>query len=258
MIERIKEIIKYKELLQNLTSKELKLKYKNSVLGFFWSFLNPVMMMLVYTFAFKYVLRIDTENFSVVLLAGLLPWTFFQNSVNSATTSIISNANLVKKVYFPREIIPLSLIFSNFVNFLITFIVLFLAIFIFQIKIGAAILLLPVVLVLLLGITIGLSLLLSSLNVIYRDVSHFVEIIFMAWFYLTPVVYSLDLIPDRFRNIILLNPMALVVESIRSVVLYNRIPEPKYFLGMLAYGIILLFIGSKVFRSIEKGFAETI
>ncbi|WP_040213628.1 ABC transporter permease [Clostridium polynesiense] len=258
MIQRIKEILKYKELLQNLTVKELKLKYKNSVLGFFWSFLNPLMMMLVYTFAFKYVLRVTTENFAVVLLAGLLPWTFFQNSINSATTSIVSNGNLVKKVYFPREIIPLSMIFSNFINFLITFIVLFLAIMVFKIKIGAAIILLPIVLILLLGITIGLSLILSSLNVIYRDVSHFVEIIFMAWFYLTPIVYSLDLIPAQFRGIILLNPLALVVESVRSTVLYNTVPSIHFFAGMTAYAVILMFIGSKVFRSIEKSFAETI
>lgn len=258
LIERIKDILNYKELLQNLTVKELKLKYKNSVLGFFWSFLNPLMQMVVYTFAFKYVLKVPTENFSVVLLAGLLPWTFFQNSIMTGTTSIINNGNLVKKVYFPREILPLSLIFSNFVNFLITFIVLFLAIMVFQVKIGIAILFLPVILILLLGITIGLSLILSSLNVYYRDISHFVEILFMIWFYLTPIVYSVELIPQKFKTIILLNPLSLVVESVRDCVLYNRIPNGKYLLGMLAYALVLLVLGFKIFRDKEKSFAESI
>ena len=258
MIEQIKEIIKYKELLQNLTVKELKLRYKNSALGFFWSILNPLMMMVVYTFAFKYVLRITTENYAVVLLAGLLPWTFFQASISSATVSIVSNGNLVKKVYFPREIIPMSMIFSNFINFLITFIVLFGAVIISRIHIGLPILLLPVVLILLLAITVGLGLILSAYNVPYRDVSHFVEIIFLAWLYLTPVVYSLDLVPEAFRGIILLNPMALVVESIRACVIYSSVPDMKYLLGMLIYAVLLLAIGFRVFSKIEKGFAETI
>ncbi|MBB6698277.1 ABC transporter permease [Clostridium algidicarnis] len=258
MINRIKEIMKYKELLFNLTRKELKLKYKNSVLGFFWSFLNPVVMLLVYTFAFKYVLRIQTENFAVFLLAGLLPWTFFQMSVQGSTFSLISNSALIKKVYFPREIIPLSLVFSNFVNFLMTFVVLFISMFIFKVKISIALITLPLVLLIFLMITIGLCLLLSSINVVYRDVSHFVEVLFMAWFYLTPIVYSFDLVPDKLKIITMLNPMTLVVETLRDCMIRGEMPRISYLLGMTAFAIIFMLVGHKVFSNIEKIFAEII
>ncbi len=258
MINRIKEIMKYKELLFNLTKKELKLKYKNSVLGFFWSFLNPVVMLLVYTFAFKYVLKIQTENFAVFLLAGLLPWTFFQMSVQGNTFSLISNSALIKKVYFPREIIPLSLVFANFVNFLMTFIVLFISMFIFKVKISIALITLPLVLLVFLMITIGLCLLLSSINVVYRDVSHFVEVLFMAWFYLTPIVFSFDLVPDNLKIFTMLNPMTLVVETVRDCMIRGEMPRISYLVGMIAFGIIFMLIGHRVFRNIEKSFAEVI
>ena len=258
MIKKVNEILEFKELLINLTKKNLKLKYKNSVLGFFWSFLNPLMMMIVYTFAFKYVLKIKIPNFTVFLLAGLLPWTFFQSSIQESTNSIVNNAALIKKVYFPKEIIPISGILSNFINFFITLIVVFVAIIFFKIKIGLSIIVLPLILLLLLLFTIGLSLLLSSLNVLYRDISHFVEIIFMAWFYVTPIVYSMDLIPQKFKIILLANPMTLIVESIRATLLYNTMPKIKYLLIIMLVDFMFVLVGYKVFDNMQKSFAEEI
>lgn len=258
MIEKLKEIFNYKELLYNLTAKELKLKYKNSALGFLWSFFNPLMMLIVYTFAFKFVMRIKIPNFTVFVLAGLLPWTFFQASVQGSTTSIISNGALIKKVYFPREIIPLSMILSNFVNFLITLIVLFISLLIFRIKIGIYILLTPVILLLMLIFTIGLSLILSALNVVYRDISHFVEIVFMAWFYVTPIVYPMELIPNQYKSILLLNPMTLVVESLRDVIMYDKLPDLLYIIGMIIYALGFVILSYFVFNKREKSFAEDI
>lgn len=258
MIEKINEIIKYKDLLINLTAKELKLKYKNSILGFLWSFLNPLMMLIVYTFAFKYVMKVQIPNFTVFLLCGILPWTFFQTSIIGSTHSIVVNAGLVKKVYFPREIIPLSSIFSNFINYLITMIVLFLAILIFKVKIGVAIFLMPLVLILMLLFTIGLSLGLAALNVLYRDVSHFVEIVFMAWFYFTPIVYSMSLIPERFRIFLLLNPMTLIIESLRDTLINNQLPKISYLVALIIIDIIFVLLGYRIFSRIEKSFAEEI
>jgi ABC-2 type transport system permease protein len=258
MIEKFKEIFSYRELLYNLTVKELKLKYKNSVLGFLWSFFNPLMMLIVYTFAFKYVMRIKVPNFTVFILAGLLPWTFFQASVQGSTTSIINNGSLIKKVYFPREIIPLSIIFSNFISFLITLIVLIIAVIAFKIKVGLPILLVPAILILMLIFTIGLSLMLAALNVVYRDVSHFVEIVFMAWFYVTPIVYSLDLIPEKYRRILLLNPMTLVIESFRDVFMYDKLPKLSYILGIILYGVVFMVISHVIFSKREISFAEDI
>jgi ABC-type polysaccharide/polyol phosphate export permease len=258
MINVFKEILQYKELLINLTAKELKLKYKNSALGFLWSFLNPLLMLLVYTFAFKYVLKIKIDNFPIFLLAGLLPWTFFQASVQGSTNSIVANSNLIKKVHFPREIIPISIIASNLINFVIMFLVLIVALFSFEIRIGMTILFLPLVFALLAVFTIGIALALSSLNVLYRDVSHLIEVVFMIWFYITPIVYSIDLIPQNYRNLLLINPMSLVIESFRSIILHNNLPNATYLLGLFIYDIIVLFIGTAIFRSIEKSFAEEI
>ncbi|MHC1685683.1 MAG: ABC transporter permease [Clostridiaceae bacterium] len=258
MYNKLLELIDHKELLKNLTAKELKLKYKNSALGFFWSFLNPLMMTMVYTFAFKYIMQIKIENFAMFVLAGLLPWTFFQSSVIIGTSSIVGNAHLVKKVYFPREIIPLSMIFSNFVNYLNTLAILLVLLIIFGVKLGLPLLYLPLVLILFLIFTIGIVFLLSSLNVRYRDITHFVEILFMAWIYLTPVVYSMDQIPDQFEPFLYLNPMTLVVNCVRDTLFYNRIPNMYQMLGLLAYSIFFLVIGWKTFDRLQKSFAEEI
>jgi ABC-2 type transport system permease protein len=258
MLKKIKEITVYKELLFNLTSKELKLKYKNSALGFFWSFLNPLLMLTVYTFAFKFIMKVQIENYSLVLLAGLLPWNFFNASVQGSTMSLVNNSHLIKKVYFPREIIPLSLIMSNFVNFLMTLIVLFAAMMLFGVPLGINILMLPVVLILLVMFTTGLSLMLSALNVYYRDISHFTEILFMAWIYLTPVIYSFSMIPEKYRIFLMLNPMTLVVELIRDTTIRNVFPDLKFLLALLVVSSITLAVGQSVFTKLERDIAERI
>lgn len=257
-IDSFKELLQYKELLNNLTIKDLKLKYRNSALGFLWSFLNPILMLIVYTFAFKVIMGIKKPNYTVVLLTGLLIWQFFQAAVQGSTDSIVSNSNLIKKVYFPREILPFSVIFSSFINFLITLIILFVIIGISGIKVGATLLLFPVVLLLLLFFAIGLSLFLSSLNVLYRDISHFVEVIFMLWMYLTPVVYPVDLIPNQYRTFLFMNPMTLIVQSARDILIENKVPQIRYLVALFVIDLVLIVWGSKVFRKIERVFAEEI
>jgi lipopolysaccharide transport system permease protein len=260
VIRYIKEIIEHRELLYNLTSKELKLKYRNSVLGFLWSFLNPILMLLVYTIAFKFIMRQNIKNFTVFLLCGLLPWNFFVASVMGSTNSIVGNANLIKKVYFPREIIPLSIIFSNFINFVITLVILFGAVLFTGLRLGLPLIVLPIVLLLLLGISIGLSLILSAFNVLYRDISHLVEVLFNLWMYLTPIVYPLTYLNGHkiAKKLIMLNPMTLVVECIRSVLYTNTFPYYLYIVILIVLDIVLIFIGCIVFRKVEVVFAEEI
>lgn len=258
MISKVKEIYTYRQLIINLTTKDLKLKYKSSFLGFLWSLLNPLMMLIVYTFAFKYILGLRTENFPLFILSGFLPWTFFQLSITGSTMAIVSNGNLVKKVYFPREIIVISPILANVINFIITLSILFIGIILAHIEIGMPICFLGVIIILLLVFTIGLGLLVSSINVIYRDMQHFIEVLFMAWFYITPIVYSVDLVPKELNMITYINPMTAYIESIRCVTLYNRLPSPMYIYLMFVYAIVFFILGSFVFSKIEYKFAEEV
>lgn len=258
MLTKIKELYEYRQLIFNLTSKDLKLKYKNSILGFLWSLLNPIMMLIVYTFAFKYIMGLRTENFPLFVLSGYLPWTFFQASIMGSTISIVANGNLVKKVYFPREIITISPILANFINFMITLSILFIGIIFARIPLGLPVLFLIIITPLLLIFTIGLGLIVASINVIYRDIQHFTEIIFMAWFYITPVVYSADMIPEGLSAIIYINPVTVYIESIRCVVLYNQFPNLLYISLMLFNAILFLIIGEIIFSKIEYRFAEEI
>ena len=176
MLGQLREIFKFKNLTYNLVSRDLKVKYKGSILGFFWSLLNPLAMLIVYTVAFKYIIRIRVENFPLFFLCGFLPWTFLSLSLSMAVSSIKDNANLVKKVYFPREILPLSIVLSNLVQFLLTFIILIPALLLFKIKLGLPLLYLPLIIIFHLAFTLGLSLFLSALNVFFSDIRHLLEI----------------------------------------------------------------------------------
>jgi lipopolysaccharide transport system permease protein len=258
MIKGIKEFIKYKDLLLNLTKKELQLKYKNSILGFLWSLLNPLLMLVIYSIAFKVILKIPIENFAIFVFTGLLPWMFFQGSISQSTNSIINNNNLIQKVYFPREIIPVSVVLANFINFLITLVVLFAALIFYKFEFGSAFFLLPIVFIINFLSTVGLSLFLSSMTVKYRDISHLVEVIFMAWFYLTPIIYSLDMVPEPFKSIILANPMTSIIELYRTIFMEASIPPGNVLWLGLCYSIIIFLCGLTVFKLRERKFAEEI
>ncbi len=259
MVNEIKELFLHRELLKNLTMKDLKLKYKSSILGFLWSFLNPIMQLTVYSIIFTYVFKSDIKDFTIFLAAGLLPWIFFNTSVMGATSSVNSNSNLIKKVYFPREIVPISSVLFNFVNFVISLGVLFIFLIVFK-YLTIYILWLPFLLVLLVFFTIGLSLILSSLNARYRDVQHLTEVIFLPWMYLTPIIYSRQLsnIPEIMKKVILINPMTSIIECIRDVTYGKTNPNFKELILFTIISIIVFVIGFKMFKSREKTFAEEI
>lgn len=258
MFEKLKEIIKFKNLTYNLVSRDLKVKYKGSILGFFWSLLNPLAMLIVYTIAFKYIIRIRVENFPLFFLCGFLPWTFLSLSLSMAVSSIKDNANLVKKVYFPREILPLSIVLSNLVQFLLTFVILIPALLLFKIKLGLPILFLPLIILFQLSFTLGLSLILSALNVFFSDVRHLLEIFLQIWFWLTPIIYPVSFVPERFQALYKLNPAVLFVESYRNSLLYNKALSLAELLSLFVVGVVFLMLGQLVFSSYNRKFAEEI
>ena len=258
MVDKLKEILKFKNLVYNLVSKDLKVKYKGSILGFFWSLLNPLIMLIVYTIAFKYIIRIRVENFPLFFLCGFLPWTFLSLSLSMAVNSIKDNANLVKKVYFPREILPLSIILSNLVQFLLTFVILIPALLLFKVNLGFPLLFLPLIILFQLVFTLGLALILAALNVFFSDVRHLLEIFLQIWFWLTPIIYPVSFVPERFQSLYRLNPAVLFVESYRNSLLYNKGLSLSSLIILFLIGIIFFLLGQLIFSRYNRRFAEEI
>jgi len=251
--------IHYFELTYNLAKKDLKVRYKTASLGFLWAILNPLLMMGVLTIVFSMFFRVKTGSpYSIFVLTGLIPWVFFNLSLSSCTTSVTDNSSLIKKVYFPREIIPISIILANLINFSLSLIILFLFLFIFTIKLTLLVLFLPIVIVLQLIFITGISLLTSSLNVYYRDIRYIVEATLLMWFYITPVFYPISMVPERFKAYYFLNPMAGIISSYREVLLDGVFPNIYMFLETSFISIIIFLIGYVVFKRIEPVFADYI
>jgi lipopolysaccharide transport system permease protein len=264
MFSNVKTLFSYRELLFSLTKKELKVKYRGSVLGFFWSLLNPTLTMLVYTFVFSIVLRGGIEQFAVFLICALLPFNFLSNSVNYGAGCIISNGNLVNKIYFPREIIPLSIVLSNLVNFFFELAALFIVLGVMGYRFYIYLYLLPVLIFIQFFLVVGMTFLVSALNVFFRDLQHLITIIMMVWFFGTPIIYPLSMVPEKFQIFLKINPMTIYADYYRNIFYYVKYQEsagfPSTLDTLMALGITILifFIGYFVFKRLEPRFAEEI
>lgn len=251
-----KELYQYRELLKTNVKKEIRGKYKGSWLGVMWTFLNPLLQLLVYSFVFPYILKVDVENYTIFMIVALVPWNFFTTAVQIGTGSVISESGIIKKVYFPREIIPISVVISSLVNFLITCIIMFLFILFSGVGFTKLVLLFPLIVIIQTIFTLAMTFLLSAITVFIQDIGHFVSIVLMLAFYATPIVYNSELLPNKFQWIITLNPMAQVINAYRDVLYYQKMPDMTS-LGVLAViSIIALIVCYKVFKKLEKSFAE--
>lgn len=251
-----KELYQYREFLKTSIKKEFRGKYKKSFLGVLWSFINPLLQLLVYALVFPYIMRVQVENYTMFLVVVLIPWNFFSSTISQSTSIIIASTGIIKKVYFPRVILPIANVTSNLLNFVISSIIVIAALLISGIGIGQSIIVFPLVLLIQYILSLAISLLLSSVTVYIRDLEYFINVLMMLWFYVTPVLYSIDMIPDKFKNILMLNPMTLIITSYREILYYKRIPDlgPLLILGGIC--IVLLIIGYLVFNKFEKKFAE--
>ncbi len=266
MMRRLRELYRYRDLLRNLVIRDLKVRYKNSVLGVLWSLLNPLLMTLVFTVVFTLMVPSRIAKFPVFFMAGFLPWSFFAASVSSATGSIVSNSGLIKKVYFPREILPIADVLSNLVHLLVAFVVLFAMILIFGVRLTPAVLLLPLIILAELMFITGMALLLATMNVFYRDTQHIWSIVLQAWFFLTPIFYPITLMPQdkvilgMTVNIQLwarrLNPMASLIASYQDVLYWGSPTGWDFFLRTFATCLATLIIGFAVFSHYSHRFGE--
>ncbi|MCR1919413.1 ABC transporter permease [Frisingicoccus caecimuris] len=256
-MKHLREIYDYRQMIFSLVRKELRGRYKGSALGFLWTFINPLLQLCVYTFVFSIVMPNNIDKFYLYLFVGLIPWLFFSGSLTGGAASIINQKDMVKKIYFPREVMPIAYVTSNFVNMLLCFIVIFAVVIVTGGGINPiAICYLPVIMVVEYIMCLGGAMLTSALTVYFRDLEYILGIVTMAWMYFTPVVYSIDMVPENLRPFMNLNPMTPVIVAYRDVLYSKQVPHIRTLTSGFVLGCIVLIVGCVVFQKLQRGFAE--
>lgn len=256
----MKDLLKHKELVSELVKREIKARYKQSVLGYAWVIFVPLINLVALTLVFSFFLKIDTGEipYSIFLFAGLVPWTFTANAITSGTSSLVSNSSLITKTYIPREVFPLASILSKTIDFFLTFIILLLFIVFSGVGLKVTLLLVPVVFVFHFLMIMGISLILSSLNVFYRDVENVIGVLILIWMYLTPVVYPVSYVPEQLLPVYNLNPMAPIIEAYRSLLLYGDMTLRPSFAYSVVFAVAIFIIGYKYFKARSRYFADVV
>jgi ABC-2 type transport system permease protein len=266
----LKEIIQYRDLFSRLVFKELKVRYKHPFLGFLWAFIVPFCMILIFILVFSYILKVPHQGypFFIFLVSALFPWNYLNLSIATSTMSLLDSGSLIKKVYFPREIIPLSIVAVNLVLFIFSLGLMLIFIMLFGIKLQPLIFFLPLIIFMQTVFISGICLIVSSLQVKYRDIKYIVEVLLIFWFYLTPIFYPLDLIAGMSNNIFkfyMLNPLTQLITLYRIVMISNYIkvlPSQinifELIFSNLAVCIITFLLGFIIFKKQEPRFADLI
>lgn len=253
-----KELYKYRELLKTNVRKEIRGKYKASMLGVLWSFINPLLQVLVYAIVFPYMLRNTGDNYIIYLITGIIPWTFFNTSLLSCVGCIKANAGIIKKVYFPREILPLSSVISGLVNFFISCIIILLFCLGFGVGISWHIIFVPLIAIIEGILALGFGMALGAMDAYVQDLEYIMNFVLTLAFYGAPIVYQLDTFGSSsiIAKLIKLNPITTLITAYRDVFMNHTVPDMQA-LGLVAIvSIIILIIGYAIFKKLEKGFAE--
>ena len=252
------ELYQYRELLKTSVKKEIRGKYKASFLGVLWSFINPLLQVLVYAIVFPYMMKDTGDDYIIYLVTGIIPWTFFQTVINECVISVKKNAGIIKKVYFPREILPLSSAISGLINFLISCIII--VVFCICFRIGFS---WHLVYVLPLAIeegmiALGLGMALGAIDAYIQDLEYIVNFILMMGFYGSPIIYQLSMFSSNntIYKLITLNPMTKIIMGYRDAFLYHTAPPTADIISIFGIAGIVLVLGYMIFKKLEKGFAE--
>lgn len=253
----LQELYQYREMITTLVYKDLRGRYKGSILGFFWTFLNPLLQLAVYTMVFSVILRAGIEKYYLFLFVALIPWIFFSTCLTGGSAVILNEKNLVTKIYFPREVLPIAFVSSSFINMLYSFVVVLIVVVFTS---GTVNLLswcyLPLVMIVEYMFALGCTFLASSLTVYFRDLQHILGIVAMGWQFLTPVMYSVDMVPEDLLNIFYLNPMTTIIMAYRDILYYGRIPAMETIGLPFVISAVTLLLGVCVFHRLQRNFAE--
>lgn len=247
------------DLILVLTRKDLKVRYQSSFLGYFWSIGHPLAFAAVFYFAFKVILKVPTEAFALFLVVGLFPWQWSSNSIAIASTVFLANSSIIKKVNFPRSVIPLTVVLQDMLHFVLSIpvIMLFMLVFHKPMFYGSWVYGLPLLLTLQFFLTYGFALLISSINLFFRDLERLVTIFLTLFFYLTPVIYPLEMVPPAYRWLIYANPFSAIILSWRELFLDGRL-DPALLAGSAGFAAGIFFLGYGVYRRLSWKFAEVV
>ena len=254
----LKELYQYREFLKTNVKKDIRGKYKGSFLGVLWSFINPLLTALVYAIVFPFILKGSQDNYVTFIVIAILPWNWFTTVISQGTFCILANAGIIKKVYFPREILPISTATSGLVNFLISTPIILMFLLFSGIGFSKYILFLPVIAIIQYLLTLAIIMITSAINVCIRDAEYIINFFVTMLFYATPVLYSADLFPKQFRQFLYLNPMTTIINGYRDIFYYKQMPDYLALGIVFIISILLLLLGFKIFRKLEKGFAEEV
>ncbi|MDO8487508.1 MAG: ABC transporter permease [Candidatus Curtissbacteria bacterium] len=254
------ELWKFRELLWVFTLKEIKIRYKQTILGVAWAILQPAALTIIFTVIFGLFLKVHSENipYPIFAYSALLPWTFFSTAVSFGALSVVNNSGLVTKIYFPKEVLPLSAIGAAFFDFLMASLIFILMMFIYKIPITLNILFVFILIPATLLFAIGISFFLSAINVLFRDIRFVVPLVLQVWLYLTPVIYSFGQIPEKYRVLISLNPLVGLIQGFRDVTVLGKMPDLNLTVFSLVVSLAVFFLGYWFFKSKESIFADVI
>lgn len=256
-MKTIKELYDYREMIISLVRRELRGKYKGSILGFLWAFINPLLQLVVYTIVFKFITRSNIEDFYLYLFVALIPWIYISSCMTGGANSITGQTEMVKKIYFPRLVLPISYATSQFVNMLLSFVVIFIVLIISGKGICLkALLFLPFIMLIEYLIGVAIAILFSCVNVYLRDLEQVSGVLAMAWQFLSPVLYAVETIPEQYMDIYMMNPIAPMVLIYRQILYDKQIPDINLFWNPLLFAILLLIISCIIFSGLKKHFAE--
>jgi len=252
------DIRNYFEFLKSNVKKDIRGKYKGSFLGILWSFINPLLSVLVYAIVFPYIMRMKVENYLIYLITGMIPWTFFTSAINTGIISVLSNADIIKKVYFPRAILPISAVTSALVNFAISCVIVLLFCIFGGVGVSYHLIWLPVIAIIQYIMLLGITFILSAIEMYMRDIEHIINFVLAMAFYVTPILYLPDIFPKNLSWILSVNPMAHLMYAYRDIFLYHQNPNIMSLGLVFLFSIVIFFIGYAIFEKLQKGFAEEV
>jgi homopolymeric O-antigen transport system permease protein len=247
-VSALRELFRQREVLQALVWRDLKARYRGSVLGFLWTLLNPLLLMVIYSLVFSVYMRLEVEKFPIFILTGLLPWIWFSSSLLSGATSVIDGSSLIKRVAFPPLILPTVVVTANLINFLLALPLLFIFMIAFGVPVTWAVLSLPVTVAIQYVFTLALAVVLGMLTVRYRDLQHLLANMITLWFFLTPVLYPVNMVPESFHPLLFANPMTPIVLAYHDAMYHGQFPNLRMLGASALVAVVLLAVSLRLYE----------